>query len=49
MRDGVSGWRVGASKCGWPFANCVVGSEMILLDRESEEAAAEDALGRTWS
>ena len=27
----------------------VVGSEVILLDRESEEAAAEDALGRTWS
>jgi hypothetical protein len=31
-----------------PFASCVVGSVVILLDRESEEAAAEDGLGRAW-
>jgi hypothetical protein len=37
------------SKCGWPSATCVVGFVVILLDRESEEAAAEDGLGRTWS
>jgi transposase len=29
--------------------NCVVSSVVILLDRESEEAAVEDGLGRTWS
>ena len=43
-----AGWRVGASKCGWPFASLRgFGSVVILLAREGEEAAVRGRLGQS--